>query len=297
MNVASLGKEAAYRRFRGDVPFSFTEACMVAKHLGISLDIISRATVKNSAVFEFRALPQNMVDNYSEYYNGIVAGEHEWFEKSLEENSIEYVIAAYNSIPHALFFPYQNLSKFRIFKAAYQMQDHMRQNMFSQIVIPEETKERLRKVSEKIRNKTEITFILGRQGFATFVSQIKYFYELNLITLEDVEKLKEELLDLISDMEKLAAHGKTSGGKNVWIYLSNIDFEDNYTYAKSENSEKSFLDIYQLHSLVSTDSLVCDMQRRWIESLRKYSTLISVGGERERNLFFEKQREIVNDLP
>lgn len=297
MNVVSLGKEAAYRRLRGEVPFSFTEACMIARHLGISLDNISKATVrKDRPVFELRALPQEKIDDYSEYYNTIVAGEHEWFEQSLEKNSTQYVIAAYNSIPHALFFPYPNLSQFRIFKAAYQMHDHRSQIMFSCIIIPDEMKERLKKISEKIRGQTEITFILGRQEFATFVSQIKYFYDLNLITKEDVEKLKEELLDLVSDLEKLARHGKTSEGKNTWIYLSNIDFEENYMYAKSGDSEQAFLEIYQLHSLVSTDPLVCDMQRKWIESLRKYSTLISVSGERERNLFFEKQRRIINEL-
>lgn len=298
MDVTLLGKEAAYRRLRGEVPFSFTEACMIATHLGISLDSISRAAIRtDKPVFELRTVPQDMASGFVEYYNAILAQEHEWFEKSLEleENSTQYVMAAYNSIPHALFFPYPNLSRFRIFKVAYQMQSPS-QNTFSRITISEEMKERLKKISEKIRNRAEITFVLGRQGFATFVSQVKYFYELHLIVAEDVKILKEELLELISDMEKLAANGKTSEGKNTWIYLSNIDFEDNYIYAKSESSEQAFLDIYQLHSLVSTDPLVCDMQRKWIECLRKFSTLISVSGERERSLFFEKQRDTINEL-
>lgn len=297
-DVALLGKEAAYRRLRGEIPFSFAEACIISRHLGISLDNISDVAVRNDRpVFELRTLPQdNIIDNHSEYYNGIVAGEHEWFEQSLHEGSTQYVMAAYNTIPHALFFPYPNLSRFRIFKMAYQMQSHPRQDMFSRIAIPDNMNERLKKVSDKVRSQTEMTFILGRQVFTVIVSQIQFFYGLNLLTPEDVEKLKGELLDMISDMEKFATYGKTSEGKNVWIYLSNIDFEDNYTYAKSNNSERAFLDIYQMYSLVSTDPSVCEMQRKWIESLRKYSTLISVSGERERNLFFDKQRKIIGEL-
>ena len=40
MDTLYIGKEAVYRRLRGEVPFTFKEAALVSRKLGISLDTI-----------------------------------------------------------------------------------------------------------------------------------------------------------------------------------------------------------------------------------------------------------------
>lgn len=82
----------------------------------------------------------------------------------------------------------------------------------------------------------------------------------------------------------------------VWIYLSNIDFESNYVYLSGDGYECAYLDVYQLNSLATTDPVACKMHREWLESLRKYSTLISASGEKERVAYFNKQRVYINEL-
>ena len=41
---------------------------------------------------------------------------------------------------------------------------------------------------------------------------------------------------------------------------------------------------------------VCRDLKEWIQSLKRYSTLISQSGEIQRMIFFTKQREIVDTL-
>ena len=40
MDILYIGKEAIYRRLRGEVPFTLTEAAIISRKLGISLDKI-----------------------------------------------------------------------------------------------------------------------------------------------------------------------------------------------------------------------------------------------------------------
>ncbi len=80
------------------------------------------------------------------------------------------------------------------------------------------------------------------------------------------------------------------------LYLSNIDFDLDYSYIKGKDYEQSFINIYQMNTLASIDPDICSMQKKWIESLRRYSTLITLSGEVERINFFKAQRELVESI-
>ena len=49
MEILCMGKEAIYRRLRGEVAFTFEEVSLISQHLGISLDkIVGRRTIRCS---------------------------------------------------------------------------------------------------------------------------------------------------------------------------------------------------------------------------------------------------------
>jgi DNA-binding phage protein len=58
MDTLYMGKEAIYRRLRGEVPFTFQEAAIISKELGISLDRIAGVSFSNNAMFDI-----NVVDH------------------------------------------------------------------------------------------------------------------------------------------------------------------------------------------------------------------------------------------
>ena len=50
MDILYLGKEATYRRLRGEVPFTFAEVATISQHMGISLDKIVGADLNDNAI-------------------------------------------------------------------------------------------------------------------------------------------------------------------------------------------------------------------------------------------------------
>jgi hypothetical protein len=83
---------------------------------------------------------------------------------------------------------------------------------------------------------------------------------------------------------------------SLWLYLSHLTFNVNYTYVQGTTFKHSYIEIYHLNSLVSSDPLVCREHKKWIESYRKYSMLISADGEKERTDFFRLQERFVKRL-
>ncbi len=97
-------------------------------------------------------------------------------------------------------------------------------------------------------------------------------------------------------MEQIAARGEYPNGNKVYLYLSNINFEATYTFL--EKGELPVVHVpslcHQLYGFAASE--ICRAQKEWIQSLKRYSTLISQSGEIQRMIFFTKQREIVDTL-
>ncbi|MDU1892885.1 MAG: hypothetical protein E6767_19565 [Dysgonomonas sp.] len=299
MKLFSLGKEAAYRRLRGDVPFTFTEACIISEELGLSLDVIVNMQIKGHKVlYELTTPPEKMntIKEYKEfYYNTLYNEHHSLFEKYKDKTSLN-IISACNIIPQSLLLPYIYLLHFRAFKWIYQLYTGPFPYTCSDIKINEEMIHKLKEISSKISDISNMTFILGRNIITTFIKQILHFRRLRMIPDEYFVKIKDDLLSFVSDLEQTALLGKNRARRQVWIFLSNIDFESNYTHISHEGGEHSFMQVYQIHSLSSLDPSANKITKEWVESLRKYATLISLSGEMERIAFFEEQKRNINNL-
>lgn len=294
----SLGKESAYRRLRGDVPFSFTEACMIANILGFSLDsIVRNGYSKSSPIFQLHATPpvEHQQVDYNNYYSQI----YHIYDILIEKWSVDpnlKIYSASNIIPQAMMFPYPYLSKFRAFAWKYQMDYSLIPHKFSEIKLSQELSKKQQELLTKIRRFPENTFIISRNIFDTIVRMIHYFFNLSYITSQEVSILQDELLSLVNRLEYLTTIDRTSSDGRVWIYLANIDFDSNYTYVEGSSYKRSFIELYFINTISSSDAQICSIHKTWIDSLKKYSTLISMSGEIERTAFFERQRELIGSL-
>ena len=73
MDIISIGKEAVYRRLRGEVPFTFYEVSLLSQSLGISLDQIVGTNRAEGAVFNLN-VSKNM--SQMESYHDILKRYH-----------------------------------------------------------------------------------------------------------------------------------------------------------------------------------------------------------------------------
>lgn len=56
MDILFIGREAIYRRLRGEVPFTLTEAAIISRKLGLSLDNMVGTSFKENAVFDMNVV-------------------------------------------------------------------------------------------------------------------------------------------------------------------------------------------------------------------------------------------------
>ena len=103
-------------------------------------------------------------------------------------------------------------------------------------------------------------------------------------------------MKLTGELEELAAKGKSEFDNDVRIYISNINFEATYSYIETNSLQFSMIRVYAINSITTQDYDAFCSLKEWIQSLKKFSTMISGSGELQRILFFEKQREIIGTL-
>ena len=217
----------------------------------------------------------------------------ELFE-SLRDDPTSELSTASNMIPQTYYLKYDNLSRFRLFKWMYQNEKVNCVKYFSELNIPNDLK-RAQKAFVEASSYIQTThYIWDSMMFHYLVNDIKYFASVHLITEEEVTKLQEELLQLLNDLETIASRGKFDSGKDIHIYISHINFEATYSYVETSNQQLSL--IFSINSITSRDKEMCKNMKEWIQSLRKFSTMISESGEMQRIQFFKKQREIVENM-
>ena len=265
MDTLYIGKEAVYRRLRGEVPFTLQESALISRKLGISLDKIIGLSFKSNAMFNINIVDYD--DPFESYYN--ILEKYVSLINTMPDDPNSVMGTSANIIPQTLYLKHELLAKFRLFKWMYQNK-YIDCKSFEELDIP-----------PKLVN---------------IQNDIQYFASIHLISDETKEEIKKELFLLADELEELAINGKTADGNRVRIYVSNINFEATYSYVDTNNLQLSLIRIYSINSITTMDNEIFCTLKEWIQSLKKFSTLISESGEMQRIQFFKQQREIIDAL-
>jgi hypothetical protein len=292
MDILGIGKEAIYRRLRSEVPFTFVEASMISKALGISLDHLSAVNVDNMALFNLHIMKYE--DPFKTYYHAM-KDLLQNYDAVKDDPSAEWYTAS-NTIPNAFYMDHEYLSKFLLYKWMYQQDNVLNVKYYGDLEVPEKIRDLQKEYIDITQSLASSTFIWDKMMFMSLINDLRYFYDINVITDKEKKILKEELIDMIDLLETLAAKGEHQPGKKVNFYVSSINFEATYSYLSTKTVKFSSIRLYSINTISTTDWNLFDYQKSWIQSLRKYSTLISVSGEMQRIQFLEKQRSLVHEL-
>ena len=119
MDILYIGKEAIYRRLRGEVPFTLAEAAVISRKMGISLDKMIGVSFSNNAVFDLNVVHHT---NTFETYHDILTKYVNAFDNIREDPTTEMATSS-NILPQALYLKHDVLSKFRLFKWIYQYEN------------------------------------------------------------------------------------------------------------------------------------------------------------------------------
>jgi hypothetical protein len=293
MDVLNIGKESAYRRMRGEIPFTFDEVAVLSMKLGFSIDEIIGKDMEERIFFDLQ------VNSSSKSDESFLAMLEEYYEYiKLVNNSApnEEVLAAINRISLYLLIGYNSLFKLYYYHWIHQTHNISLNHHFSDTIIPNRIMEIRQEFLNRRQTLNNLNFIIDRNLFQTIVREIQYYYNRKLITEEEVLEIKEELTDLLGRIEMLMQRGSNENGCIYNFYLSLLDVETNTNCATYDGNIASLYWLYPVNSIVIVNQEICYMQKKWLESLKKYSVLITLSNEILQAEFIAKQREYLDNI-
>ena len=291
-DLLDIEKDAVYRRLRGDVKFSFTEMAVIAKMMGISLDKIAGIENIQSRPAQMNVSNQlNPTDVDYEMFIG-----HVDLLKSIKDEPDTQIIEAANTIPHYIYQDYEYLTRYHIFRWN---QAIMRGEVlpFEEIIIPEKMRTLQKETCEYARYVSSTLYVWDSMLLHRLIKNIQYFAKVNLIKEKDVALIKDDLMLMLNNLEKVAIKGEhEETGKKVFIFISDISSDTSYSCLKTQNIHLTLFRTFILNATVTFDIEAFNYACAWIRSMQRMSTLISVSGEKTRTMYFETQRELINTL-
>jgi len=290
--LLGIEKEAVYRRLRGAVPFSFLEIRAIANYMGLSLDSIAENISSGSR--QMTVLMTKFLEPQEEDYKKL-----EDFTVSihnLKENADSEAGAIGSIIPSSLCVAYEYIYKFYLFKLSYQFGNPQKIKSYSDTKIPEGMKLINREFVDGVHSSPKSIYIIDRRVIEYFVNDIHFFFDIRLITREDILMLKDDLNILINDLERYAINGHFDTGNKVDIYLANVHIDANFNYIDAKNCQLTMMRTFAFGDSYSFDGVIFQNMKNWLNFLKRTSTLISGGNTAERINFFDQQRKIIETL-
>lgn len=292
MESLSLGKEAAYRRLRSDVPFTLQEAAVIAKKYSISLDELIGVDLEKSRVLRLK-LPGfvELNDSDCHMYTDFL----DFFESISLRDETETGLVT-NALPQEIFSNFELITKLNIFKWQYYY-SYEKRIPFKDLVVPEIVQECFRKQFVYAKNFKKTHYVFDRRIFIRLIKEIEYFSSIDLIDGQSLEAIRQELLLLIDYLERLAITGEfAETGNGVYMYVTDMEVPFSCAYIKADDVEYALMKTFILTSVTSFDPLIYEKVKDWISSSVRTSTLITKSSDIERIAFFGKQREFVRAL-
>jgi len=292
MELLSLEREAVYRRLRKEVNFTAQETAILASAWNISLDEIMGINVGKIS-FQMRMM--NYLDPSEEETNFL----------QFVIQSIDYLkyfpttefMDICNKLPRQLLAGYEYLNKFYLFKWAYQYGLEKESLPFSKISISETKANITKEYFKAIKQVPNTNFIFDFNIFYYLIKDIRYFCSIYLITDEEKELIKKDLLSLLDYLQEIADFGcypETHNKVNLYISQLKIPTGYSYTYTPEVNIcyihvfEK--LEIYSFHSEMSANFMA------WMQLKKKTAIQISEVDAKSRIEFFTIQRRLAESL-
>ena len=293
METLFMERGAIYRRLRGEVPFTFFEVVKIAEKLDMSLNNFIYTDSVQVDRFELNIVDYvNMNEmDYKQWedYVSLISSAKNDPQSELAESS--------NVLPITIYAKFPSLVKYYLFKYYYLLNESEARVSFSEMVVPDRLHRIYQSYSSESKNFARTIYIWDYSIFQYLVTDIRFFSDIKMISSDDIREIKKDLLALLDYIEEIALYGCfKETGKPVSFYISDINFDADYSYVQIDNFVMTHVRTFILNSVASTDYSSFRKIKNWIHSLKKSSTLITKSGMAFRADFFEKQRKMISEL-
>lgn len=216
----NIGREAAYRRLRGEVPFTFGEAGVLSAQMNFSLDRTVGALDFGNVLFRL---------SFSDYhtaledYTGVIDQDTLFYREVSSDVDAEQAIAG-NSFPRMLYMRYPKLTNFKLFKWLYQQGlIDCSGAKFEDMKVPEVLLQSYRDLVHEAQQMPSTTLVFDGSCTKRWVNAICAFRNMHLITDESVEVRKPSCCRCSTNWKRLVSPGSSAAGSRcrsifrIWI--------------------------------------------------------------------------------
>ena len=287
MDTLFMEKGAIYRRLRGEVPFTFYETVNIAEKLELSLNnlIDNKTDWIDSFVLDLTGVDMKKWHDYIALIN-----------MAKKDPQSTFAVSS-NLLPANIYAKYESLYKFYVYKYLYLLGGTENRTTFNKYIIPEELKQIYHSYYSESKYFAKTYLICDHLMINNLMTDLHYFSGIHLLCRDDVQQIKDDLLDFLDYFEEMALNGCFDETENpVEIYISDVNLDATYTYLQINNMYTSLVRTFMINAVVARDRPSFERIKNWVQSLIKSSTLISRSGAAFRADYFEKQRKMVAGL-
>lgn len=299
-DLLCVSKDSAYRRIRGSTEISLNEATRIAQHFGIAIDEVM-GEQKNSALFTKGPFIRNL-DDYRAYMQRTI---QQLEVIKSKPNHLMYYQA--KDIPVYYQFGFPKVASFKIYvwlKSVYNIQKIEGKN-FDLKSIPPDLLELAQKQWELFSQINTVEF-WNDTTILSILKQLEYYYEAGLMhskeqaigVCDEFQKMMKLIYKQSLASQKIHAINHDEFSKASYsMYYHELLLMDNHILVEQNDQELYYFVPYAGVNFLSTsDPVLTQDLRKYMQEQTKKSSLISDISEKERNKFFIRIKNQIDKL-
>ncbi len=286
--IMDMDRKSVYRRLNNEVYFTFSEICKISYSLGISLDkfisnhyspITSNLPTGAISNEEGLSLVLENVYNIKTYISDIASQPYSEMGNLCNNFPVIFYLRSKELIYFHEFYKNYRYG----YSKSYQ---EYKENPFNQKVV-----DAMYDLSQEYIKLKSYELILGNFPVRILMLDLNYLRNINLMTEEDIIKIKKEASKIIDKLEYLTNKGfDEEYGSKYNIYISQTAITINYYYLWSEAYWFSSIQSDALGDNCSVDLETLMRMKRWFNSMKNSSILITGCSKNERIRYMDAQR-------
>jgi hypothetical protein len=296
-DVLHISSDAAYRRNRGETPFTIHEVQKLCKHFNISFDALSEIA-ENKVLFEYSPL-YNYDFSLENYLEGMLNA-----LRNLGLCTDPKITLTTNNIAIFQLLNFPHLTRFRLY---FWAKTYLHVEEYKDALFEEEklTENAYSMGYEILQRYVKIPSIecYDPEFMKGLVRQIQYYANAHLF--KDPEyplQLLDEMIMMIGHIKEQAALGKKfiyrqqppAVGNEYELYINDTINADNTFYYSSKEQDGLYLTHNHLNYLHTTNPTYISESKSILDKQLASSSLVSLINESQRNAFFHKLEKHIN---
>jgi len=291
-DLLCLSKESIYRRLSNKKMFTIKEAFMVLSAMGLSFDDVIGNNQHRATPID----PQiNGLSSFEDIFVKMLKSQVD-IAKQMHKAQVKETLITLNRLSVIVHIEFKHIFKFLYFKYLHNVEDIPYSFKLSDLTISPQITSLCKEFEYYSRPMENSTYIFDDNIITGVIKEIKHYYKRGLISDVELNLLQEDLHNALDQAERTLKSGKNDYDAKVYHYYSMFDLDTNYVYCNYDDNVMSQFWVYPVMPIAISDPDTCAMHKKWVESLKKYSVLITQASEMMQSKFMNKQRELIINM-